>query len=88
MTVLFVSTEILIEIIGYLGSGFVLFSFLLKDIKKIRIVNIIGALFFTIFGFYTNTLPTAFMNLALIGVHIYYLVKMYLEEKKSKVEKI
>lgn len=84
MTILFVSSKLIIDIIGYLGSGFVLFSFLLKDIKKIRIVNIVGALFFVVFGFCTNTLPTAFMNLALIFVHVYYLVKIYLDEKKTK----
>jgi hypothetical protein len=83
MNILFVSSDLIIDIIGYLGSGFVLFSFLLKDIKKIRIINIIGALFFVIFGFCTDTLPTAFMNLALIFVHVYYLVKMHLEEKKN-----
>lgn len=86
MNILFVSTKLIIDIIGYLGSGFVLFSFLLKDIKKIRIINIIGALFFVIFGFCTNTLPTAFMNLALIFVHVYYLTKMFIEEKKNKEE--
>ena len=84
MNILFVSSKLVIDIIGYLGSGFVLFSFLLKDVKKIRIVNIVGALFFVVFGFCTDTLPTAFMNLALIFVHVYYLIKMFLDEKNNK----
>jgi O-antigen/teichoic acid export membrane protein len=71
-----VSTKVVFEIVGYLGSAFVLLSFLLKDIKKIRLINIVGAAFFVIYGIYTETWATAFMNLALILVHIYYLVKM------------
>ena len=72
----FVSTNVVFEIVGYLGSAFVLLSFLLKDIKKIRLINIVGAAFFVFYGIYTETWATAFMNLALIIVHIYYLIKM------------
>lgn len=71
------------EIIGFLGAFLVLVSFLLKDIKWIRIVNVVGALLFTVYGFSTQTWATAFMNLALIIVHIFYLVKMHIDKKKS-----
>lgn len=73
------------EIIGFLGAFLVLVSFLLKDIKWIRIVNVVGAVLFAIYGFSTQTWATAFMNSALIIVHIVYLVKMHLDNKKSAV---
>lgn len=76
MNVLFLSTGVVFEIIGYLGSAFVLLSFVLKDIKKIRLINIIGAVLFVVYGIYTKTWATAFMNSALVLVHIYYLIKM------------
>ena len=78
------SVNVVIEVIGYVASAFVLFSFLLKDIKWIRIVNIVGAVSFVLYGFLTKTYPTAFMNVALVLVHIYYLIKMYIESKKQK----
>lgn len=78
------SVNVVIEVIGYVASAFVLFSFLLKDIKWIRIVNIVGAVSFVVYGFLTKTYPTAFMNVALVLVHIYYLIKMYIESKKQK----
>ena len=86
MPILFLDTRTVFEIIGYLGSSFVLISFLLKDIKWIRVVNIVGAIFFVAYGAYTKTWATAFMNTALVGVHIFYLVKMHLDKKKKNVQ--
>lgn len=87
MPVLQLDMKIIIEIIGYLGSAFVLISFILKDIKWIRIVNIVGAVFFVIYGLSTKTWATAFMNMALVIVHIVYLVKMYLDKRKEETKK-
>lgn len=64
-----------IEIIGILGSVFVLISFVVNDIKKIRIINIIGAVLFVVYGIYINAFSTWFLNGALILIHIYYLIK-------------
>lgn len=82
--ILFYKTNVIFEIIGYLGSFLVLFSFLLKDVKWIRIINVFGAVFFIIYGIYTKTWVTLFMNVALIIVHTVYLVKMSLDNKKSE----
>ena len=80
------SADSIIEIIGYLGSAFVLGSFLLKDIKWIRIVNIFGAIFSVIYGISTETWATAFMNMALVIVHFIYLIKMFKDNSKTEIE--
>ena len=72
---------ILIDAIGYIASATVLVSFLFKNIKIVRIVNIVGALFFVIYGLLLPTYPTMVMNLVLIFVHLYYL---YVLEKQKK----
>ena len=64
------------EIIGITATLFVLLSFLMKDIRKVRIVNIIGAMLFVIYGALINSLSTWLLNGVLIMVHIYYLIKM------------
>lgn len=63
------------EIIGTLASIFVLISFLCKSERKIRIVNIIGALFFVIYGVLINSFSVWFLNGALILIHLYKLLK-------------
>ena len=68
-------TSTIIESIGYLGSFLVLVSFLMTSIVKLRIVNSIGGIVFTIYALIIHSYPTAIMNLCLVGINIYYLVK-------------
>lgn len=70
-----------IELIGILGSVFVLLSFLMKDVRKIRIINIIGALLFVIYGMYINAFSTWFLNASLVCIHILYLIEDFMKNK-------
>ena len=74
----------IIELIGYLGMILVIASFLFKNIKLIRIVNITGAILSSIYGFITKTYPTAFLNLTLIIINITMLIIYFKKEKKQK----
>ena len=70
------NTNMIIEAIGYLGSALVLVSFLMASVVKLRIINSIGSIIFTIYAFIIHSYPTALMNLCLVLINIYYLVKM------------
>ena len=65
----------MVEIIGISATLFVLFSFLFSEEKHIRIVNIVGALLFVIYGIAINALSVSLLNLILIVIHIYKLYK-------------
>ena len=58
------------EIIGILGTIFVLVSFLQKNEVKIRQINILGAGLFAVYGFITKTYSTTILNLVLIIIHL------------------
>lgn len=58
------------ELIGLLGTIFVLLSFIQNDENKIRKINIIGAVLFVCYGLITKTYSTAFLNLCLCIIHI------------------
>ena len=58
------------ELIGLLGTVFVLLSFIQNDEKKIRKINILGAVLFVCYGLITKTYSTAFLNLCLCIIHI------------------
>ena len=66
------------EEIGTIASIIVLISFLCKSERKIRIINIIGALLFVIYGALNGSFAVWFLNGALILIHLY---------KKKKNEK-
>lgn len=63
------------EIIGLLGTVFVLISFLMKEVKLIRIINIIGAVLFVVYGLLIGALSTWLLNAILVIIHIIYLLK-------------
>jgi uncharacterized protein with PQ loop repeat len=64
------------EIIGYLASFIVLISFLMKDIKKLRIINSIGCILFVAYGILLNfSIPIIITNVAIVGINIYYLTR-------------
>lgn len=46
--------DILTQVSGYAASVFLIISFLLKDQTKLRAVNLIGCIFFVIYGFRLN----------------------------------
>ncbi len=70
------TSKILIEAFGYLGSALVLVSFLMVSVFKLRVVNSIGSIIFTIYAFIIHSYPTAIMNACLVMINIYYLIKM------------
>ena len=63
------------EEIGTIASIIVLISFLCKSERKIRIINIIGALLFVIYGALIGSFSILFLNGSLILIHLYNLLK-------------
>ena len=68
------------EIIGYLASFTVLISFLMKNIKMLRIINTLGCALFVLYGILLNiSIPIIITNTAIFGINCFYLLK---KEKK------
>jgi hypothetical protein len=63
------------EWVGYAAMGTVLVSFLMKDLKHLRIVNSLGCLIFVVYGFMLAPLsmPIIITNTAIFGINMYYL---------------
>ena len=71
------------ELIGLTATIFVLLSFSANDIKRVRIINIIGAVLFVIYGYLIGAFSTWLLNGLLVLIHIYKLIK---EKKKGGEE--
>jgi hypothetical protein len=61
------------ELIGILATLFVLASFIVNDIRKVRIINIAGAALFVVYGILIGAFSTWLLNATLIVIHLYYL---------------
>jgi len=64
------------DIVGYMASLGVLTSFLMRDIKTLRIINSMGCILFVAYGVLLNfSIPIIFTNVAIVLVNIFYLLK-------------
>ena len=67
-----------LEYIGYLASLMVLLSFIMKTVKTLRLVNMMGCILFIIYGFLMPSLrivlPIIIANTAILLVNFYYLI--------------
>ena len=67
----------LIEITGLIATMLVFVSFLPKNIVFIRWANLIGSIFFVIYGFGIGAFWTGALNLGLIFVQLYHLIRLH-----------
>ena len=74
----------MVELIGIVATLFVLISFTMTDVKKIRIVNIVGAFIFVIYGILISSISTWLLNGALILIHLLKLFKVFKEDNHEE----
>ncbi|MCH8567922.1 MAG: hypothetical protein LAT67_06650 [Balneolales bacterium] len=73
------------EIIGYVASVLVAISLMMSNIIQLRIVNMIGAATFSVYGLLISSWPVAGMNAFIVGINIYYLLQMYRTEEYFRI---
>ena len=62
------------DILGWIGTGLILYSFTLNNIKKLRIVNSIGSVAWIGYGLQMNIMPTIFVNTCILIIHLIWLI--------------
>ncbi len=67
----------ILEWIGYAASVMIAISLTMSSIVKLRILNLIGAAIFSLYGFLIGALPVGFMNLFIVGIDLYYLLQIF-----------
>lgn len=72
------------EWLGLVASAFVLVSFLTSNQIKTRIINSVGCIVFIVYGFMLPAYSTAFMNIAMLIVHIVFITKYFINRRKEK----
>ncbi len=74
-----------IEIIGYAGTVLIAISLSMKNIVKLRWINLLGASTFALYGLITNTIPVFVLNSYISLVDIYYLVILYKKKDEFSI---
>lgn len=64
----------LFEWIGYAASIFIVLSFVVNNLKFIRVINMIGCLCFVVYGAYFEAWPVVIPNAILVFIQLYFLL--------------
>jgi hypothetical protein len=73
------------ELIGYLASALVAISLMMSKIVRLRIINLLGAIAFVVYGLLINSIPVAAVNAFIVLVNIYYLAGIYTSKEYFKL---
>ena len=65
------------EIIGYSGSALVALSLMMKNILKLRVINIFGASTFAMYGYLVNAYPVLILNSFIALIDLVYLIEIF-----------
>jgi hypothetical protein len=65
------------ELFGYIASFFVAISLLMNGLLALRILNLIGAVSFVVYGLMLGSIPILITNAFITIVDVYYLIRMF-----------
>jgi hypothetical protein len=65
------------ELIGYVASVLVAVSLMMSSILRLRLINLAGAVLFSVYGVLIGSVPVAAVNLFIVGVNAWYLYRMF-----------
>ena len=66
---------ILKEIVGYAASLIILVSLLMTNIFRLRLINGIGSVLFSIYGAWIGSWPVCAINAVIAGIDVWYMVQ-------------
>jgi hypothetical protein len=70
------SEQLLLEMLGYAASVLVAISLMMSSIIRLRVINLIGAVTFAVYGWLIGAAPVAAVNLFIVAINVYYLSGM------------
>ncbi len=76
------------EIIGYIASGLIVISLMMRSFLKLRTVNLLGAATMSIYGLLIKSYPVAILNAIIVAIDIYYLYEMFRPKDYFKLLKV
>ncbi|MBE6799412.1 MAG: uroporphyrinogen decarboxylase [Ruminococcaceae bacterium] len=79
--------SIYLEIFGYIGSILLMISMMMTSMVKLRIINIIGSIISTVYSIVHGAYAVVFLNIGMMGINIYHLIRSFRAMAVSKAEK-
>lgn len=69
-------THFLLELLGYIASGLIVIAMMMSSILWLRMINMVGAAAFAVYGSLIHAYPVALLNSFVVVVNIFYLTRL------------
>lgn len=66
----------LLELIGYAASILVAVSLMMSSVLRLRVINLMGAVTFAVYGLLIEAYPVAVVNVFIVFINVYHLRRM------------
>lgn len=77
--------QLYLELLGYLASVLVAISLMMSSVLKLRLINLVGAIAFFIYGLLIGAYPIAAVNAVIVFVNLYFLYRMFTSKEYFKL---
>lgn len=84
----FIDFKVILEIIGYIGSVFVVVSMLMTSVVKLRLINATGSVISIVYAAIVHAYPLAIMNFCLVIINVVNLIRLFKSTKEYSVVKV
>ena len=74
------------EIIGWIATVFIIISFLQKDIIKLRLFSLVGAILWTLYGLIGQSWSIVFLNIMITLIQVFCIAKLIRIKNKKPSE--
>lgn len=74
-----------VEILGYVASGLVAIALMMASIWRLRLINMVGAILFTIYALLIQAYPVATVNAIIVLINLYHIIKLLRVEEEFEV---
>ena len=68
--------HVLKETVGYAASLIILVSLLMTNVYRLRMINLVGSLCFSLYGFLIGAWPVCIINLVIAGIDAWYWLQL------------
>ena len=70
-----------LDIIGWIATALVIFSFMINDMLRLRFVNLIGAAFWLAYGIVDLSSSIIFLNVVIVSIQAFKISRLIKKEK-------
>jgi hypothetical protein len=71
-----VTATTVVELLGYLASGLIVLSLVMSSLLRLRVINLIGATVFALYGVLIGSVPVVVTNGAIVVINVVYLTRL------------